>query len=1246
MSDEIMLGLGNREDFRTKGALLRARVRNYSDITTMSPRPRNRDDLAALSFAQQRLWFLDQLAPNQSFYNVVWAVRLHGVLDVGALRQAFDEIVGRHESLRTTFVVVNGQPVQVIAEEIEIPWTIKDLTPYTELERESVAMELAKIEAQQPFDLTKGPLFRLLLLRLETESHILVLNIHHIISDGWSIGVFERELIALYSAFKAGQPSPLPDLPIQYADFAIWQREWLQGERLESQLEYWRQQLANMPMALGVPTDYPRPMMQSFRGRLEKFEFPLKLSQALTALSHQVGVTLFVTLLTGFQALLCRYTGQEDIVVGSAIANRNRTEIEGLIGFFVNTLMLRTDLSGNPTFQELIQRVQEVCLGAYAHQDIPFERLVEEFHPERDLSRQPLFQVMFALQNAPLPTLELPGLTVESFELDSRAAKFDLTFSLQEENGRLSALVEYSTDLFERDTIYRLLRLYQRVLETMVADPTQQLWAMPLLDQSERELILEKWTETRVDYPRDASITAVFEDQVLKTPDNIALLFGEQILTYDVLNRRANQLAHYLLRLGVRPDMRIGIGMERSADTIVALLAILKTGGCYVGLNPTDPGERLATLRTDAEIEILLTHAPAAKHFTGFSQVVLVDEEWPAIANESDANLEPRGGAENLAYIAYTSGSTGTPKGVMVTQRNVVRLVKNITYVHLGPEEVLLFLAPLSFDASTFEIWGALLNGAQLVVCSVQRPSLEELGQTLTKYGITTLWLTAGLFHLMVDYNLKALRSVRQLLAGGDVLGRSQVEKVRRDLPHCRLINGYGPTEGTTFTCCYPITDITDIRTSVPIGKPIANTYVYIMDAHLNPVPIGAPGELYIGGDGVAQGYLNRPELTTDRFVMHNGERLYKTGDMARYRADGNIEFLGRLDDQVKVRGYRIELGEIETVLNRHPAVQASAVVAQEDSSGNKRLVAYVVLSPKDGIDEQSESQHIEQWRQLYDDTYQHDESSFDPTFNIIGWNDSYTLRPFSIEEMREWVDHTVSKILQFRPRRVLEIGCGSGLLLFRVAPETEVYVGTDFSEVVIDQLQNTMLSKAQDLRHVIIRNQPAHDFSGIDDGSFDLVILNSVVQYFPDVEYLYQVISRAVDALAPGGRIYIGDVRSLPLLEAFHTSVHLWREQSFQSVEQLRRQIHYRIAQEKELVIDPAFFIALKHEFAEVKNIFISPKRGLHSNELTRYRYDVVIELKDGEGLMAHQWPISLITIVVLTVPFPTDSLVIYLVL
>jgi amino acid adenylation domain-containing protein len=926
------------------------------------------------SFAQQRLWFLDQLIPGNTIYNVPTAIRLTGSLYLAALEQTLNEIVSRHESLRTTFIELDGQPLQAIPTEsyadtlsFTIPISILDLQQLPDDKREIEAKNIVNTEIERPFDLSAGPLLRVMLLVLSQREYILLLNMHHIICDDWSIGVLIRELGTLYTAFAQNQSSPLLELPLQYADFAHWQHEWLQGEVLQTQLAYWQQQLKDLAM-LHLPTDKPRPARQSYQGATQFLELPKKLTDALQTLSQQEGVTFFMILLAAFQTLLYRYTHQEDIAVGSPIANRNRSEIEGLIGFFVNSLVLRSNLSGNPTFRELLGRVRKVTLGAYSHQDLPFEKLVEELHPERNLSHHPLFQVVFSFQNAPMSALQLPGLVPSFINIDFKKTRFDLEMHLWqccedfrslwgtnwEYSEGLRGVILYNTDLFEQATINRILEHFKNLLSGIVANPDQPIANLPLLIEAEQHQIFVEWNNTQAIYPHDKCIHQLFEKQAKQHPESVAIIFGNDQLTYQELNDRSNQLAHLLQKFGVISEVLVGICMPQSIEMIVGLLGILKARGAYVPLDPSYPQERLRFMLEDAQVSVLVTQEKLLKHFEGCTKrTICIDKDWEMIAKENQENPASSVTSNNLAYVIYTSGSTGKPKGVAVPHKAVNRLVCNTNYIKLEPDDKIAQVSNTSFDAATFEIWGTLLNGAQLVILSKEVIlSSQDFTLHLQQKGITVLFLTTALFQQIAREIPQAFASLKYLLFGGEAVDIRWIKKILKHGKPKHFIHVYGPTENTTFSSYYEIEALPETAISIPIGRPIHNTKIYILNHLLNPVPIGVIGELYIGGDGLAREYLHRPESTAEHFIPNLYERkltthLYKTGDLARYLPGGNIEFLGRIDNQVKVRGFRIELSEIEAVLNQHSAVRETVVIVDESIPEDKHLVAYIVPNQK-----------------------------------------------------------------------------------------------------------------------------------------------------------------------------------------------------------------------------------------------------------------------------------------------------------
>jgi amino acid adenylation domain-containing protein len=943
---------------KTKQRLLELYLKEQrADSKMKTIAPKKESDPALLSFGQERLWFLDQMEPDSSVYNIPIGLRFGGPLNVPVLQRCLNEVLRRHESLRTGFKEVEGQLVQVIQPVTSLEMPLVDLRSLPKPERKAKARRLCTEEARCPFDLTRDLLLRARLFRLSEADHILLLNMHHIASDGWSVGVLARELSSLYEAFVEGRPSPLPDLSVQYVDFAVWQREWLQGDVLEKQIDYWRKQLEGAPTLLELPTDHPRPPVQTYRGALMQWEFPKPLLVALQDLSRREGATLFMTLLASFQTLLHRYTSSDEILVGSPIAGRNWTAIEPLIGFFVNTLVLRGDLSGNPSFRTFLGRTRAAALGAYAHQDVPFEKLVEELRPERNLSNSPFFQVMFVVQNSPWEAAELVDLEVTPMPIDDGTSKFDLTFFVEERGEALHAGVRYNTDLFEAETIRRMLGHYQTILEGIVANPDQRLSELPLLTSAERHQVLYGWNATAAPFPAERCIHELFEEQAAKTPDAVAVVFEDAEVSYGELNARANRLAHHLRGLGVKPDDRVAIAVERSIEMVVALLGTLKAGGAYVPLDPAYPQERLAFMLKDSAPVALLTQAAVLAKLggilAGISVLALDAGEW---AWRECSPLNPDPGAmgltpSHLAYVIYTSGSTGTPKGVMVEHTNICNYLTWATGRYGGIGAVV--SSSLSFDATATSLYIPLLSGHTVSLLQ-ETTELDGLYERFLKHEGSGLIKITPSYLDALGQRLAAHRgfSAQSLLVvGGESLSSSTVELWRRLQPHLRMINEYGPTETAVGCVIYDIPSEQKASGPVPIGKPIANTRIYILDGGGEPVPVGVTGEIYIGGIGVARGYLNRPELTAERFLPdpfaceagHAGARMYRTGDLGRWLPDGTIEFLGRNDHQVKIRGFRVEVGEIEARLLNYPGLREAVVLVREDHPGEKRLVAYVV---------------------------------------------------------------------------------------------------------------------------------------------------------------------------------------------------------------------------------------------------------------------------------------------------------------
>ncbi len=1174
-----------------------------------------------LSFAQQRLWMMDQMGAGAG-YHMRLELLLSGALDVGALGRALDALVTRHETLRTHFTLVAGAPRQVVEPPRAVPLAVLDRSDPGVLGREDALREHAAQDERLPFDLGRGPLFRAALLRFSGDEAVLVLSFHHIVADGWSYELLAREVAAHYRACVTGEPLELPELPVQYKDFAAWQRDAISGETLARQLGFWKAQLAGGVDVLRLATDRPRPPLQSFAGAAQRLVLGGSLRDDLAALAREHDATLAMLCLAAFSALLARYSGQPVITVGSPIANRTRAELEGLVGFFVNSLVMRADVSDDPPFRELLRRTRDASLAAYDNQDLPFERLVEELDPERDPSRTPLFQVVFAMHLREQLEQHAAGVTVATLAPEVSVTRFDLELHLFEGPEGLEATFVYSTALFDGTTIARLAGHYRNLLHAVVAEPATRISALPMLAAAERRAELLDWNATEGDVPGSAVLHQLVEAQARERPQATAVVFHEQALSYAELNARANQVAHLLGTLGARRDLLVGLCVRRGADMIVGLLGILKSGAAYVPLDPSYPEQRLAFMLEDAGLELLVTQDDVLAELPEHrARVLSLDGDRARLdaepVHDRDVGSEP----DDLAYAIFTSGSTGRPKAALLRHRGLCNVSHEQTRSFgVGPGTHVLQFSSLSFDASTFDVVMALPKGATLFLG--EREELlpgPDLLDFLRRHAIQIVTLPPTALAALPYDDLPALTTIA-------VAGEAcPAELVQRWAPGRRFFNLYGPTEATIWSTT------AELRPGdlVTIGRPIGNTRVLVLDDRLNPVPVGVPGELHIGGVGLARGYLDRPELSAARFIadpFRPGERLYRTGDLGRRLPDGRIEYVGRIDTQVKLRGYRIEPGEIEAVLDRHPSVRQSLALVREDVPGDRRLVAYVVHEPdaeSAPAGEQSgdwERDHVGQWRTLYETSYGEAPTPEDRTFNISSWDSSYTGSPIPAPEMQEWLDRTVEAIREARPERVLELGCGMGLLLFRIAPHCSEYVGVDISQAALDYVQQSLGELPAGSADVRLERRSADDLAGLASGHFDTIVLNSVVQYFPSSEYLARVLEGALGLLRPGGRIFVGDVRSLPLLSAFHSSVQLAQPQAEPDDPHLRQRVRQQMNQDQELVVSPEFFVALRDRLLPGGAVAIEPKRGRYDNELGRFRYDVVLAPQGGDAAGASQ--------------------------
>ncbi|TVT55694.1 amino acid adenylation domain-containing protein, partial [Amycolatopsis rhizosphaerae] len=1196
------------------------------DAATAPPqpplRPAARAEVVPLSFAQQRLWFLHQLEGPSPTYNISFCLRLRGVLNREALTSALRDVLARHETLRTIYPEVDGVGRQQVLDRVSVDLVVSDV---------SAAQLTDAIEraARYSFDLATEIPLRAELLVTAPEDCALVLALHHIAADGSSMKPLVRELASAYEARCAGKAPDWEPLPVQYADYTLWQRELL-GEESDpsstasTQVEFWRAELRGIPEQLNLPYDRPRPTVTSYRGDQVEVALSADDHRAAIAVARSSGVTVFMVLQAALASLLTRLGAGTDVPLGSPAAGRTDDALTDLVGFFVNSLVLRTDTSGEPTFRELLDRVRATDLAAYAHQDLPFERLVEILNPARSAAHHPLFQVMLGLFPYSDTHFELPGLDVTTTDINTRTAKFDLFFLLNEQRNSggapagITGVIEYSTDVFDRATAEHLAARWTGWLSALLADPDLPIGAHDVLLPAERGQLLA-WNETAAETPPEI-MPEMFEARVREDPEAIAVACGDVELSYEELNVRANRLARVLIESGVGPESIVAVLMTRSPALLVTLLAVLKAGGTYLPLDPEYPADRLGYILGAAGPVLMVTTTDITDVLPDYAGTRLVLDHPDTVArlarqaatNIDDGDRVRPLRAEHPAYVIYTSGSTGVPKGVVVTHANLTNFLTAMREpCGLTPADRLLAVTTVAFDIAALELYLPLVHGAQVVLAqekTVRDPmALAALAATR---GCTVVQATPTMWQVLLGTTADAFRDVR-MLVGGEALPAGLAVRMRER--SARVTNLFGPTETTIWSTIATVPD--DERTP-PIGRPIANTQVHVLDGELRPVPIGVAGELYLAGDGLARGYLGQPKLSAERFVANPfgrpGTRMYRTGDVARWNRNGELEFVGRVDHQIKLRGFRVELGEIESVLSRHPDVARAAVVATEQ----QQLIAYVTPldRPQSSDDDGVVRQQVDDWQQVYDSAYEEEAKSGDFSESFSVWRSSYDDAPIPLSEMRAWRDTTVTRIRGLRPRRVLEIGVGSGLLLSKLAPDSEAYWATDFSPIAVAALEEVVAENPDLTDRVVLRTQPADCFDGLPADFFDTIVINSVVQYFPNVDYLVSVLRQAMSLVVPGGAVFVGDVRNHRLLRCFRAAIEVLRHPDGDPA-QWHRSVAQAVRREKELLIDPEFFPALGQVLPDVPSVEIGVKRGVAPNELSRYRYDVVLRRTSGSG-------------------------------
>ncbi|MFC0105613.1 amino acid adenylation domain-containing protein [Kibdelosporangium aridum] len=1212
--------------------------------------PRPRPERLPLSFAQQRLWFLHRYEGLSATYNIPLALRVSGALDVPVLRAAVLDVLARHDALRTVFPECDGMAVQRIlpADATEVAAAVGefvDAASWPADRFDKAVLETARFE----FDLCTQVPVRFTVFGRGPGEFVVVLVLHHIAGDGWSLAPLMRDVSQAYTARLDGVVPVWAELPVQYADYSLWQQELL-GDRADSgsllarQLAYWQAELAGLPEVLQVPADRPRPPVASYRGDQIPLEIDANTRVLVEHLARQQDVTVSMVLQAGLAVLLSRLGAGEDIPIGSPIAGRTDEALSDLVGFFVNTWVLRTTVTPSTPFTEVLAQVKTKALAAYENQDAPFELLVELLNPVRSLAHHPLFQVSLAFQNAVLPQLLFQHTHVEPMRIGTGTARFDLFVNIIDTpTGGWPGLVEYATDLFDRETVELLVARFARVLRDLVTDPAAPVGSAELLDPDERHQILHTWNhlteDTPTAEPSSATLSELFRQQALRTPDAVAVVDGTDEITYRELDVRAGRIARELVRLGAGPEHVVAVALPRSAELIVALLAVWQADAAYLPLDLTYPADRIEFMIADSAPVAMVTDQATSPTLpdSGIPRVVI---DAPSGLLDSESEEFPglgRVAAHNLAYVVYTSGSTGVPKGVTATQQNVVELFSSTaSWLKSGPGDVWGWVHSEAFDFSTWEIWGALFFGGRVVVVPRDVARLAtELWGLVVEHGITVLNRSPAAWSALTD-TVAAIgadhSTLRMMIFGGEPLTTSVLDRTRAHIQAGTVINMYGPTETTVIVTASSVPDSMPGE-AVPIGSPIGSAQAYVLDAGLCPVPVGVVGELYVGGVQLARGYQGRAGLTASRYVADPfgpaGSRLYRTGDLVRWSPSGELVFVGRVDDQVKVRGFRVEPGEVESVLVSHPEVAQAVVVARDAGDLGKQLVGYVVPVETDtaGVDE---GVLVGQWHRVYEDLYSGAEyvederaARLDEDFaeNFVGWNSSYTGSAIPVEQMREWRSVTVDRIRSLGAGRVLEIGVGSGLLLSRLAPECAEYWATDFSAVTIGELRRGLRNVGEPwAERVVLKVQAADDVAGLPHGFFDTVVLNSVVQYFPSEGYLRRVLGLVMRLVAPGGAVFVGDVRNAELVEEFSTAVVIAQGDEDPSV--VRERVRRAVSVEQELLVAPGYFPALAAVLDDVGVVDVQVKRGWSVNELTRYRYDVVLRKSPASVLSVADAP------------------------
>lgn len=1203
------------ELLRVKRALIEKISKGQGNFSLIQKR--TKQNKLALSFAQTRIWFLEQLLPDSSVYNISGAIKITGKINVEVLNRAITDIINRHESLRTEFIVEDAVAVQNIIDtldRVDIP--IIDLKQ-KDIYDTDIVYDVMNEDAGCNIDISKAPLVKLKLFCTKDDEYYFFINMHHIISDGWSLGVFQKEIVTEYCRHLENINPPLREMDLQYGDFSEWQNKRIINKQLEKQLEYWKKKLENVTVKTDFPYDKVRKAVTDYKGKRIPVCIPVHVVEKMKLINQKLNTTNFMFLLSALNIMQFKYSGETDVTVGCPVANRNQKQIEELIGFFVNTLVIRTNIDKEVTFRELLNENKKNSIEAYSNQDIPFEMIVERLQPDRKMSvNSPLFQTGFVFQNTPIEKTEIEGLSIEIINVFNGMSIFELLLSLTEKEGRIEGFFEYSTDLYEEETIKRIARQYEQLIGEIVNNLDIPISKLQMLTDEEREALISCGKRKENHYS-DICIHEQFELIAEKFSDKIAVKFEDTVLTYGQLNRYADALASELVKNGIKEGELVGIYMERSIEMLVAIVAVLKVGGAYVPINTLYPPKRVEYIVEDAELRVVLVHGDDVNKNISCNCDLWEVELDNLNINES-VYYEKKANCRNGAYVIYTSGSTGNPKGVIVEHYNVLRLfAATDSWFHFSEKDTWTLFHSHAFDFSVWEIWGALLYGGTLVVVPyyISR-SVSEFYDLVSREKVTVLNQTPSAFKQFMAIDLedknKKLDKLKYIIFGGEALDIQSLngwfEKYGDNQP--QIINMYGITETTVHVTYRPIKKEDLLKSGSNIGEPIPDLDLYLVDENINLVPMGMPGEICVGGDGVARGYLKRPELTEKKFIQNpfsnDGSRLYRSGDLARYNSKGEFEFLGRIDTQIKIRGFRLELGEIENVLKEQEEIKDAVVAVKKNSIGIDKLVGYVIEVKMEEDEKEHDSMVANQWSSVFNQTYE-ETIGGDNKFNIIGWNSLYNNENIPEDEMKKWVDATIDLIKEKLPKSVLEVGCGTGLLLYRIAQGCSRYVGTDISETAINNLKNNI----SNYKMLELYCQPADIMNNI-TGKFDTVIINSVIQYFPSPDYLIEVIKKYIKVINDNGTLILGDIRNLESIEIFYRSIEKYKSERILTEDELKSRVKNRLDTEHELIISPEFFFSLKYHIKEITGIEIRLKKGNYINELSQFRYDVILHINN----------------------------------